>query len=124
MKVKSISILIIVTYLLCMTNAVANEENEKIYLIQMLNQLNALKPLIISASNEQQKNSRFQFRYTAFVNSNGKLQNGLLEDINELKKGIQARLNQKEVESQRFEPIKGDYISHDHQSDSETKNAD
>jgi RAQPRD family integrative conjugative element protein len=113
MKVKSL--LIMALYLCSInTSALANEEKEKMYLIQMINQLDALKPLVIAASNEQQENSRQKFNYTAFVNSSGKSQNGLLEDINELKKGIQARLNKTETEPHRFEAIKGDYISNHH----------
>lgn len=110
MKIKSI--LIIVLCLCCMSKAaLASEEKERIYLIQMINQLDALKPLVFSASKEQKNNSRIKFHYTSFVDSNGKLQNGLLEDINDIKNGIQARVNQPEIEPHRFEAIKGDYIS-------------
>ena len=66
--------------------AMASEENEKVYLVQIINQLDAIKPLIIAAKNEQAKNIRVQFHYTAFRDSNGKLHNGLLEDIAEIKK--------------------------------------
>jgi RAQPRD family integrative conjugative element protein len=88
----------------------ANDAREKVYLIQMMNQLDALKPLIIAADNEQIKNARVKFHYTSYRDSNGKPHNGLLEDINEIKVGIQERVNQTMSEPHRFIAIKGDYL--------------
>jgi RAQPRD family integrative conjugative element protein len=110
MKVKSI--FFIGLCLCCIAiSAFANEENEKMYLIQMLNQLDALKPLVIAASEEQVKNTRVKFHYTSFMNSSGKPQNGLLDDINEIEKGIHARINQTDVAPHKFDAINGDYIN-------------
>ena len=95
------------------TQVLANEEQEKIYLIQMINQLDALKPLLLAAANEEPKNTRTQFHYIAYRDADGKLHNGLLEDINEIKLGIKARLGQATIEPHNFQAIKGDYINHD-----------
>ena len=61
----------------------------------MINQLDALKPLIIAANKEQEPNARIKFHYTFYRDFNGITHNGLLEDIHEIKKGIQEKLNQK-----------------------------
>jgi len=95
------------------TQVLANEEQERIYLIQMINQLDALKPLLLAAANEEPKNIRSQFHYIAFRDADGKLHNGLLEDINEIKLGIKARLGQTIIGPHNFQAIKGDYINHD-----------
>jgi RAQPRD family integrative conjugative element protein len=92
------------------TNVMASESHEKMYLIQMMNQLDALKPLVVSASKEQDRNARIKFHYTTYRDSNGKIHNGLLEDINELRKGIQEKLTQPISEPRYFQSIKGDYL--------------
>lgn len=87
----------------------ANEKNERAYLIQMFNQLESLKPLVVAASKEQPNNLRIMFHYTAYKDTANVLHNGLLEDINEIEKGIKDKLNQISIEPHRFTIIKGDY---------------
>lgn len=89
----------------------ASESLEKIYLVQMINQLEALKPLIMAAKKQQPNNLRIKFHYTSYRDASNKLHNGLLEDINEIEKGIKAKLNQTSNEPRRFLPIKGDYVN-------------
>jgi RAQPRD family integrative conjugative element protein len=102
-----------ISILMCLfpLHAIASEANERIYLLQMMNQLEAMKPLLIAAAKEQNKNSRLQFHYMAYRDFNGKLQNGLLEDINEIKNGIQDKLNDSGNEPRHFQAIKGDYLN-------------
>lgn len=103
---------LIILFILAMIslNVLADENHEKIYLTQMLNQLNALKPLIFSAAHEQDKQARIEFHYTEYHDSNGIQHNGLLEDINNIEGGIRAKLNQQYHEPRYFPAIKGDYI--------------
>jgi len=90
----------------------ANESKENIYLIQMLNQLNDLKPLIHSAKSEQDIHARIKFHYTTYRDADDKIHNGLLEDINAIQQGIEAKLNKSLREPRYFEPIKGDYMDY------------
>ncbi len=90
--------------------ALASEAQEKIYLVQIINQLDAIKPLIIAASKAQEKGMRITFRYTAYRDARGVLHNGLLEDINAMQKGIEAKLNHTAQEPRHFEAIRGDYL--------------
>lgn len=78
----------------------ACESDETSYLVQMINQLEALKPLVLAAAKVQPKNLRISFNYTA-----------LLKDINEIEKGIEANLTDIPKEPRQFEPIKGDYLN-------------
>ncbi len=88
----------------------ADEAHEKLYLTQIINQLDAVKPLITAANHEQDKNLRITFHYTAYRDANGTFHHGLLEDINEIQKGIQEKLNQTTHEPRHFKEIKGDYV--------------
>lgn len=88
----------------------AGAEEERIYLIQILNQLHAMKPLIVKAANEQPKTNRIKFHYTKYRDANGHTHNGLIEDINEIEKGIKEKLHQSPSAPRHIQPIKGDYI--------------
>jgi RAQPRD family integrative conjugative element protein len=109
MKIK-ISLIITVFTCFFSLQALANDAKEKIYLIQMSNQLNALKPLIIAANKEQENDVRVRFHYMSYRDSNGNVHNGLFEDITEIQHGIQDKLNQSISEPHYFKTIKGDYL--------------
>ncbi len=109
MKAKT-SFIIAILLSVFSIHAMANEVRERMYLIQMINQLDALKPLIIAANKEQEPKARIKFHYTFYRDFNGITHNGLLEDIHEIKKGIQEKLNQKIGEPRNFQAIKGDFL--------------
>lgn len=109
-KIKYLFIAIIILFTPIVANA--TKTLERSYLLQIINQLEAIKPLILAAKKEQLPNLRLQFHYTAYYDD-GKKHNGLLEDINEIEQGIKEKLSQSSMEPHRFIPIKGDYISHE-----------
>lgn len=104
--------IMVVILMLFSLSIFASETNERIYLTQILNQLAATKPLIVAAAKEQPKSNRIQFHYIAYRDANGKSQNGLLEDINEIEKGIREKLHHTSTEPRIVTAIKGDYINH------------
>ena len=97
------------------TQVLASDATERAYLTQILNQLQAIKPLIVSAAREQPATNRYQFHYVAFKDANGKNHHGLLDDINEMEKGLLDKLEKMPREPHSFQPIKGDYMDHLHQ---------
>jgi RAQPRD family integrative conjugative element protein len=109
MKIKT-SFVVAILVSIFSVNAMASDSNERAYLIQMINQLNSLKPLIISANKEQPPNLRVKFHYLSYQDANGKPHNGLLEDINEIEKGIRENLNQASSQPRHFQAIRGDYL--------------
>lgn len=111
MKIK---MLLLVLFFVSITSldAEAGEREERIYLIQILNQLHAIKPLVIAASLQQLKTNRIQFHYMAYKDANKKPHNGLLDDLNQIETGIQNKLNHVPIEPSRLSPIRGDYIEH------------
>lgn len=110
LKKKTILILIPLFLLITATSSFADEAKERIYLVQILNQLDAVQPIILAAAKEQPKNIRIQFHYTRYTDAKGQVHNGLLEDIQAIRAGIEQKLNQTSVEPRVVQPIKGDYF--------------
>jgi RAQPRD family integrative conjugative element protein len=88
----------------------ANEEKERMYLIQLLNQLNAMKPLIIAASKEQPRMNRTKFHYMSYSDIHGKKQDGLADDINQIEQKIRVKLYQIPAEPRDVPAINDDYL--------------
>lgn len=110
-EIKKIIFPLIILILMTITNtSFAKDKQEREYLIQLLNQLDAMQPLIIAAEKEQPKNLRVQFHYTKFKDSQGQIHNGLLEDIEAIRAGIKEKLNETQIEPRVFSPIAGDYM--------------
>lgn len=105
---KKIILICLGFLLLC--PAFADSAQERSYLVQLINQLDAMKATVLAAQQAQLKNQRVQFHYTAWRDSSGQLHNGLLDDIQAIKQGIEAQLNNPSIEPRRFEAIKGDYL--------------
>lgn len=115
MKIKSIVLSSIVLLGVC-TNALASEETERVYLIQIVNQLHAAKSLIVAADREQPKHLRMQFHYSHFQDANGQHHNGLMDDINLIESGIREKLEHTPSAPHLIKPISGDYIDHQKRS--------
>jgi RAQPRD family integrative conjugative element protein len=108
-KMKKVFLMIILAGLFIAPSSFADEAQEKMYLNQLLNQLDAMQPLIIAAQKSEPKNARIQFHYTRFRDVQGKPHNGLLEDIQAIRAGVAQKLNSVTVEPRAVSPIKGDY---------------
>lgn len=111
MRFKSALLVLIVLF---GSQVFANDTNERVYLTQILNQLNAIKPLVVAAAREEPSTNRYQFHYVSFTDANGKTHKGLLNDINEIEKGIIDKLDKMPKEARTFQPIQGDYTDHLH----------
>jgi RAQPRD family integrative conjugative element protein len=85
-------------------------EQEHVYLVQLINQLNAMLPIVRAAEKAQPKNQRISFHYSVWHDAKGQKQNGLLEDIQEIKRGIEEKLNAISIEPRAVTPIRGDYL--------------
>ncbi len=92
------------------TYADTNADTESVYLTQILNQLNAIKPLIVTASKVEPASNRIQFHCTSFKTIDGVTHPGLLDDINQIEAGITDQLNHVALEPRVLPPIHGDYM--------------
>jgi RAQPRD family integrative conjugative element protein len=106
---KIIFVLVCMMIAMASVPAQASVDKERIYLLQMINQLNALQPLLLAAAAEEDKFQRVRFHYTSFKDSNGRSHNGVLEDIIELKANLHGRLVILAKQPNHFKPIIGDY---------------
>ena len=95
----------------CAHLATANPEAEKVYLTQIVNQLDALQPLIIAASGAQSPDQRVTFHYQQYCDKQGRVHNGLLEDVQAVKAGVVEHLNAPAIEPRSIKPLQGDYLN-------------
>lgn len=93
----------------------SSSEQERIYLVQLVNQLNAMLPTVKAAQRQQPRNARIQFHYSAYQDANGQAHNGLLEDRQTIKQGIEEKLDTVTVEPRVIQPIRGDYLDRERQ---------
>lgn len=98
-------------WLVAFNTTYADTEQENMYLTQILNALNAVQPLVLAAEKQQPLNTRVSFHYTKYQDSQGHWHNGLLEDIQTIRRGIQEQLSSVSVEPRSITPLNGDYLN-------------
>lgn len=79
-------------------------------LVRIINQLNAVKPIIKEAVRYQSDKEPVKFHLRAFKGSDDKMHNGVEEDIELIKKGLIAYLNKPAIAPHKVSPIEGDFI--------------
>lgn len=79
-------------------------------LVRIVNQLDALLPLIDQAEHEQLQNQRVMFHFSSFEGSDGDIHSGLREDVMSMKAAILAQLDQPLIEPESVTPINNDFI--------------
>lgn len=90
--------------------ALASNELLNEQLVRIINQLNAIKPIISEAERYQSKNAPIKLHLKAFKGADGKTHNGVSEDIELIKKGLIAYLNKPVIAPKKVSPIEGDFI--------------
>lgn len=91
-------------------SAPASQELLNEQLVRIINQLNAIKPIIEEAERYQSKNAPVKLHLKAFQGADGKRHNGVSEDIELIKKGLVSYLNKPVIAPKKVEPIAGDFI--------------
>ena len=79
-------------------------------LVRLVNQLDALLPLVDEAEREQPQNERFTFHFSSFEGSDGKTHNGLREDIMSMKEALIVQINQPTIDPETVAPLNNDFI--------------
>lgn len=90
--------------------AMATDELFREQLLRIINQLNAIKPVIGEAERYQVQNTAVKLHLKAFEGADGGLHNGVQEDIELIKKGLIAYLNRPVIAPKKVLPIAGDFI--------------
>lgn len=100
-----------VSLILLASSALATPEQERVYLLQLLHQIDALQPTLLAAEKAQDKTARVQFHYTAYQDASGQHHNGVKEDLQQIRSGIQAQLNSIAVEPRSLPPMDEDELA-------------
>ena len=95
------------------------EEQERVYLLQLLHQMDALQSTLLAAQKEHSLADRIAFHYTAYRDMEGQKHNGVLEDLQLIRAGIDEKLSGNTVQPRVIEPIEGDYLEKGQSSRSE-----
>lgn len=93
------------------SSAIASPEQERVYLLQLIHQIDAMKPTLLAAQQEQSKTARVQFHYTAYRDITGQCHPGVWEDLQAIRAGIEEKLQKgSPAEVRTIEPVQGDYM--------------
>ena len=84
--------------LLLSTNVFAETDAERESLARLIQELNALDPLMRTAESQANTDARIRFQYA-----------WLRQDLARIRLGIEEHLNAPQAEPRRFPPIRGDY---------------
>ncbi|HAT7747564.1 TPA: hypothetical protein KKX05_002731 [Legionella pneumophila] len=88
----------------------ASQELLNEQLVRMINQLNAMKPIIKEAERYQPEGAPVKLHLKAFKGADNKMHNGVLEDVELIKQGLIAYLNRPAVAPKKVSPIEGDFV--------------
>lgn len=94
-----------------LTVAHADQQQMNETLVRMINQIDAMMPLVQKAEKEQPKNERFAFHFTQFEGSDGERHNGLKEDLLEIRQALIAQINTPSVDPYHIKPLNNDFVS-------------
>lgn len=107
-KLKRLAVLLLtagVSHSVFAVNELLDEQ-----LVRIINQLNAIKPIIKEAERYQSDKEPVKLHLKAFKGADDKMHNGVSEDIDLIKKGLIAYLNKPAVAPKKVLPIEGDFI--------------
>lgn len=79
-------------------------------MVRMINQIDALFPLIEQAAKEQDKAARVQFHFNSWVDANGVKHDGLKDNLLEIRAALVNQINQSNLTPKQIAPMNGDYV--------------
>lgn len=91
-------IMLTLVLLLCAASMQADRDAERAALTRLVAEIERLEPLIARAERERDVHDRVRFRY-----------DWLRRDLDEVKSGVEAFLNDAEFTPRTFEPLQGAY---------------
>lgn len=101
--------LIVMLSLSCFT-AYASEEALNQTLVRVINQINAIMPLLDEAKTEIEPNTRIQLHIESFEGSDGKTHFGLRNDLLVIRNALIDYINTPAIEPKIIKPLALDFI--------------
>lgn len=101
--------------LLCFTSISAFAESEKLNetLVRIINQINAIQPLLDEAKQEIDPTARIQLHIEGFEGADGQKHPGLCDDLLSIRNALIDYINHPVVAPRTVEPLAMDFIQHD-----------
>ena len=110
-KLKALLLAFLISLtLLPAVQAQASTDQMNQTMVRMINQIDALFPLIEQASKEQDKTARVQFHFNSWVDANGVKHDGLKDNLLEIRTALVNQINQSNLTPKRIAPMNGDYV--------------
>ena len=100
--------------LLTVTPLMADQAQMKATLVKIVNQLEAIKPLISQAKAEQSANPRIKIHFDRWVDANGITHPGLRQDIEGIQAALIQAINARNNGPRIYKPITGDFTGQQH----------
>lgn len=92
------------------STAYADNAQMNATLVQLINQINAMMPLIDAAEKQQDKTAPMQFHYDTFIDANGIQHNGLRQDLLTIRQSLINEINQPPLAPRTIIPLQLDYV--------------
>jgi len=105
---KRLFLVLIISLLSTTTNA--SEEALNQTLVRVINQLNAIMPLLDEAQTEIEPNTRIQLHIEAFEGADGKTHLGLRNDLVLIRNALIDYINKPAIEPKTIKPLALDFI--------------
>jgi hypothetical protein len=102
-------ILMLMLSLSCFTTY-ASEEALNQTLVRIINQLNAIMPLLDEAQTEIEPNTRIQLHIESFEGADGKMHLGLRNDLVIIRNALIDYINKPAIEPKTIKPLALDFI--------------
>lgn len=91
-------------------SAQANEEALNQTLVRVINQINAIMPLLDEAKGEIEPNTRMQLHIEPFEGADGKTHAGLRSDLLSIRNALIEYINKPAIEPKTIKPLALDFI--------------
>lgn len=88
----------------------ASEENLNQTLVRVINQINAIMPMLDEAKEEIEPNNRIQLHIEAFEGADGKKHPGLRNDLLDIRNALIDYINKPAIEPKTIKPLALDFI--------------
>ncbi len=88
----------------------ANNENLNETLVRIINQINAIMPLLDEAQAELNPNARIQLNIGSFNDDEGHHHAGVREDLLMIRNGLIDYINQPVIAPRKIKPLNNDFV--------------
>ena len=88
----------------------ANNANLNETLVRIINQINAIMPLLDEAQTELNPNARIQLHLKSYTDNEGEQHAGVREDLLMIRNGLIDYINQPVIAPRKIKPLNNDFV--------------